>query len=40
MLIFNYKMGVHWYFRFAVETADNRGPTKHRAEAPHGISTR
>ena len=24
MLLFIYKMGVHWYFRFAVETADNR----------------
>ena len=24
MLLFIYKMGIHWYFRFAVETADNR----------------
>ena len=24
MLLFNYKVGVHWYFHFAVETADNR----------------
>ena len=24
MLLFIYKMGGHWYFRFAVEKADNR----------------
>ena len=24
MLLFANKMGVHWYFRFAVNTADNR----------------
>ena len=24
MLLFYYKVGVHWYFRFAVETADNK----------------
>ena len=24
MLLEVYKMGVHWYFRFAVKTADNR----------------
>ena len=24
MLLYIYKMGVHWYFRFAVKTADNR----------------
>ena len=23
MLLFYYKVGVHWYFRFAVETGDN-----------------
>ena len=25
MLLFANKMGVHWYFRFAVKTADNTG---------------
>ena len=24
MLLYTYKMGVHWYFRFAVKTADSR----------------
>ena len=24
MLLFIYKIGVHWYFRFAIEMADNR----------------
>ena len=24
MLLYIYKMGVHWYFRFVVKTADNR----------------
>ena len=24
MLLFIYKLGVHWYFRFVVKTADNR----------------
>ena len=24
MLLYIYKMGVHWYFRFAVKTTDNR----------------
>ena len=24
MLLFNYKMDVHWYFHLVVETADNR----------------
>ena len=24
MLLYIYKMGVHWYFQFAVKTADNR----------------
>ena len=24
MLLYIYKVGVHWYFRFAVKTADNR----------------
>ena len=23
MLLYIYKMGVHWYFRFVVKTADN-----------------
>ena len=24
MLLYIYKMGIHWYFRFAVKMADNR----------------
>ena len=31
MLLCIYKMGVHWYFPFAVKTADNSGPSEHRS---------